>query len=169
MRIFALISCLLLASCGFKPLYEAGGSSTEMQAFLAAVDVAPIPDRIGQVMQNRLVSRLASNGRSEYRLEVALEQSSENFGVRPDTATTQEQLTMVATMRLIPVGAEKPVLTESLRARTSFDLVLSDFATVTQREDSARRLALELAERIHRRLALYFSKKADQSAQATNS
>lgn len=163
MRFSPFIAAFLLSACGFKPIYETGGSSSAMQAQLAAVEVAPIPDRIGQIMRNHLTSRLASGGRSDYRLEVVLEQSSENFGVRPDTATTQEQLTMLADIRLVPIGKEEATLTERLRARTSFDLVLSDFATVSQREDSARRLAIELAERIHRRLALYFSSKADNA------
>lgn len=157
MKYLGVISFLLLTACGFQPLYEAGGSSTAMQAHLASVEVGPIADRLGQIMRNRLVSRLNAQGRAEYRLDVALDQSSETFGVRPDTATTQEQLTIVATMRLVSVDTDEPVLEQSFRARTAFDLVLSDFATVSQREDSAQRLVLELAERIHRRLALHFA------------
>lgn len=157
MRIFVLILAFALSACGFQPLYEAGGSSSVMQAHLANVAVGPIPDRLGQVMRNRLVSRLNSEGSPDFTLEVVLEQTSENFGVRPDTATTQEQITLVANIRLVSEDSGEPVFGESFRARTSFDLVLSDFATVTQREDAARRLALELAERIHRRLALHFA------------
>jgi len=158
MRILALISLLLLAGCGFKPLYEAGGSSAAMQAKLSAIDVAPISDRIGQIMRNRLLDRLNASGPQEYRLDITLSQSTEGYGVRPDTATSQEQLTMIASVKLAALQDETVLFEEELRARTSYDIVLSDFATVTQREDSARRLVLELAERIHRRLALQFSR-----------
>ena len=161
MRVAALILSLMLAACGFTPLYEAGGSSAQMQTQLSSIDVGPIADRIGQVMRNRLVSRLNAGARPEYRLDVVLTQSSETFGVRPDTATTQEQLTLVADIQLIKYGQEEPVIRQSLRARSSFDVVLSDFATVSQREDTAQRLALDLAERIHRRLALHFAQEAD--------
>lgn len=157
MRLVGLISLLFLTACGFQPLYEAGGSSAAMQVHLASIEVGPIDDRLGQVMRNRLVSRLNGAGNPEFRLEIGLQQNSETFGVRPDTATTQEQLTLVAAMRLISLETGEPVLEENFRARTSFDLVLSDFATVSQREDSANRLVLELAERIHRRLALHFA------------
>ncbi len=158
MRIIAVLSLLFLSACGFKPLYEAGGSSAAMQAKLAAVEIAPIPDRLGQIMHNRLLDRLNSSG-STYRLEVSLEQVSEGFGTRPDAGKTQEQLTMFANVKLISFEGSEPVtlFEDRIRARTSYDLVLSDFAIVSQREDSARRLALELAERIHRRLALHFS------------
>lgn len=167
MRVLAAISgLLLLAGCGFQPLYEAGGSSAAMQAHLASVEVGPIPERLGQVMRNRLVSRLNTGGPADYRVDIALDQSSESFGVRPDTATTQEQLTLVATMRLVSLSTGEAVMEESFRARTAFDLVLSDFATLSQREDSAERLALELAERIHRRLALHFTNLEAEAADA---
>ncbi len=160
MKFLAVIPLLFLSACGFQPLYEAGGSSTAMQAHLASVEVGPIADRLGQVMRNRLVSRLNAGARAEYRLDVVLEQTSETYGIRPDTAATQEQLTLVANMRLVSLSDGEPVLEQSFRARTSFDLVLSDFATVSQREDSAQRLALDLAERIHRRVALHFAQDA---------
>jgi len=158
MRIIALISLLLISACGFSPLYEAGGSSVTMQAKLAAIEVGPIPDRLGQIMRNRLVDRLNASGATDYTLAVALRQSSEGFGVRPDAATTQEQLTLVAVIKLTSNEDGTVLFEQELRARTSFDIVQSDFSTITQREDSARRLVLELAERIHRRLALQFAK-----------
>lgn len=164
MKILVGISFFLLAACGFQPLYETGGSSAAMQEQLSAIEVGPIPDRLGQVMRNRLLSRLNAVGNADYTLDISLAQSSETFGIRPDTAATQEQLTLIADVRLISVSTGEPVFQESLRARTSFDLVLSDFATVTQREDAATRLALELAERIHRRLALHFSNQEDSQS-----
>ena len=161
MRIVAVILSLLIAACGFKPLYEAGGSSGVMQQQLASVEVGPIADRLGQIMRNRLLFGLNEDGKPKYRLDVVLDQSSETFGVRPDTATTQEQLTIVARMRLTALDQDEIVIEDALRARTTFDVVLSDFATVSQREDSAQRLVLDLAERIHRRLALHFAQAAE--------
>ena len=168
MKYLVFIMAVALSGCGFQPLYEAGGSSALMQEQLASVDVGPIPDRLGQVMRNRLVARLNADGSPVYRLDVKLDQTSESFGVRPDTATTQEQITLVAGIIMISEETGEKVLEDSFRARTSFDLVLSDFATVQQREDAARRLALELAERIHRRLALHFANAADAAAGVSN-
>lgn len=158
MRIFAVISFFLLTACGFQPLYNVDGQGGAMRAELASIEISPIADRIGQVMRNRLIERMNMSGNPKYRLDVVLEQSSESYGTRPDAATMQEQITLVAYARLISFEDNSVVLEEQFRARTSFDIVLSDFATVTQREDSARRLALELAERIQRRLATQFAK-----------
>ena len=155
-----LASCLLLVltGCGFRPLYEAGGSSDAMQEHLAGIEVAPIADRLGQQMRNRLLDRLNTSGTPDYRLEITLAQENEGYGIRPDAAATQEQLTLFAHVKLVNLNGETLVFEEDMRATTSYDLVLSDYAILTRREDSARRLMLDLAERVHRRLALYFSK-----------
>ncbi len=150
---------LMLTACGFKPLLEAGGSSKAMQSELSAIFVEPIPDRLGQVTRHSLMDRLNVGGTEKYSLHVVFEQSSEGYGVRPDAATTQEQITMAAYVKLVSYADNSVLFEDTLKASTSFDIVLSDYATVTQREDSARRLALELAERIHRRLALHFAAK----------
>ncbi len=127
-----------------------------MRDHLASIEVAPIADRLGQQMRNRLLDRLASGGTPDYRLEVTLDQSSEGYGIRPDAAATQERLTVTAHIRLVSlVGEEAPVFDEVMHSSTSYDLVLSDYAILSRREDSARRLVVELAERIHRRLALH--------------
>lgn len=164
MRVFFVIAAaLFLTACGFRPLYEAGGSSAAMRTHLSGIEVAPIADRLGQVMRNNLLDRLNAGATPNYRLSVVLEQSTQGFGIRPDAAATQEELTLLATVTFVKLDGEEVIFTEQMRARTAYDLVLSDFSTVTQREDSARRLALELAERIHRRLALYFTRQEAES------
>lgn len=156
MRIFAVISLFLLTACGFKPLYQSGEAGAAVEAALTSIEVAPIADRVGQQMRNRLLDRLTPSGNGDYRLYVTLDQSVETYGTRPDTATTQEQITLIAHVQLVSLADGTIMLEEQMRARSSFDIVLSDYATVIQREDTARRLALELAERIHRRLVLQF-------------
>lgn len=158
MRIFVFLSLFLVAACGFTPLYDSGNTDAGMRAQLAAIEVAPIPDRLGQIMHNRLLDSLNVSGKQDYRLEITLEQSTETYGTRPDAATTQEQLTVKAWVKFVDLNSSETLFEEPMRARSSYDIVLSDYATVSQREDSARRLVLELAERIHRRIAIEFSR-----------
>ena len=162
MKHLALLTLLLLSACGFQPLYEAGGSSAAMQAHLSGIDVGPIPDRLGQVMRNRLLDRLNPGTSTDYRLDVVLNSETVGLGIRSEDdagagAATQEQLTVTAHMRLVSLKDGETVLEEDFYRRTTYDLVLTDFSGLVQKEDSERRLALELAERIHQRLALYFA------------
>jgi len=148
---------LVLSGCGFRPLYESQGSAEAMRVQLYGVEVAPMPDRLGQVMRNRLLEWLDKSASPTHRLEVTLDSSEEVFGIRPDESAAQEQVTLIASVRLVDLNTDEAVWEQSLRGRTSYDLVLSDFSNVMQREDANRRLALDLASQIHSRLALYFS------------
>ena len=66
----ALIS---LAACGFRPLHAPGaGAEPEV---LAGIEIAHIPDRLGQVVRNHLLDRLTPRGApaaATYRLAVSL-------------------------------------------------------------------------------------------------
>ncbi len=158
--LFFGVLVVLLSGCGFRPLYEAGGSTDLLTARLASVDVGPVPDRLGQVLTNQLVDRMKVSGENAYRLDVTLDQSTRGFGVRPDASVAQEELTLIANVSLVDNQSGETVVVDRLRARGSYDVVLSDFANVQQREDAARRLVLDLAERIERRLVLYFSEQS---------
>ncbi len=151
---------LLLAGCGFKPLYQAEGGNSEMVLTkLASIDIAPIPERLGQIMRNRMLDLFGSASQPDYSLSVSISNEIEGYGFRPDAAVTQEQVTMIAVITLNALSTGDIEFETTLRARTSYDVVLSDFATYTQREDAKRRLVEELAEQLHRRLALHFRKQ----------
>lgn len=160
LKLLGLGLVFLLAACSFRPVYEAGGSTEALIASLDSVEVAPMPDRLGQIFTNHMIDRIGG-GNPEYRLEVSLDQTTRGFGVRQDASVAQEELIMTAAMRLVDLDG-KAVVEESMRARSSYDVVLSDFANVQQREDTARRLALDLANRVERRLVLYFSQQSEQ-------
>lgn len=151
---------LMVSACGFQPLYQAEGGNSEMVLTqLAGVEIAPIPERLGQIMRNRMLDLFGSTTHPDYRLNVMLSDEIEGYGFRSDAAVTQEQVTMTADIVLNSVTSGDVEFETTLRARTSYDVVLSDFATYTQREDAKRRLVEELAEQLHRRLALHFRKQ----------
>ncbi|UTW55446.1 LPS assembly lipoprotein LptE [Kordiimonas sp. SCSIO 12610] len=168
MRYLALIlSLCFLSACGFTPLYQTANNGANVSNELSFIDVAPIPDRLGQVMRNHLLTTFNVGANSKYELRITLNQESLGYGTRPDAAATQEQLTVTAEIKLIDPSTESVLYSDNLFARTSFDLVLSDFSNVVQREDSAERLAIEIGERIHKRLALYFKNTVEQPGSIT--
>ena len=151
---------LLLTGCGFHPLYQAEGDNSKIVLTkLASIDIAPIPDRLGQIMRNRMLDLFGSSTLPDYRLTVVISDEIEGYGFRSDAAVTQEQVTVTAVIALKAIASDALEFETTLRARTSYDVVLSDFATYTQREDAKRRLVEELAEQLHRRIALHFRKQ----------
>lgn len=161
-QLMVIIFCIALTACGYKPLYQEGDpakSITNNIEELSQVRIDPIDDRLGQIMRNRLLDILGTSATENYRLSIQLSEQIEGYGFRQDGAVTQEQVLVTANVRLYNLADNVLVYSTVLEDRTSFDVALSDFATVTQREDAKRRLVVELANQLHRRLALHFSKE----------
>ena len=158
MRGFTLLLSLALSGCGFSPQY---GSLNPNQAssganLIAAIQVAPIPDRIGQIMQNALIDRLTPRGvpdAPDYELRLALEEEREGFGVEPDREVTRERLRLTARYFLIDLATGEAVVADQARTLVSYDIVQSDFATLVTREDNLAEAAETLVEDIVARLA----------------
>jgi len=148
---------LMLAGCGFEPLYaERRGGSVVQE--LAAIEIAPIADRTGQLVHNYMTARTTLPGARPaptHRLEIALKSSTEGFGFRSDEAVTRERIRMIAEFRLTDLETGQVVYADSARADTSVDVVQSDFATLTAEETATRRNAERVSDLILSRIALF--------------
>jgi LPS-assembly lipoprotein len=152
-----LLAALLLAAlsgCGFQPLYADGRANPTIAA-LSAVEIAPIPERTGQVLMHAL-ERDIGGGAPLYRLDVTLDETIEPFGIRSDESATRQRVTLAATYALVDLSTDKPVLTGTARSDVGIDRVRSEFATVTAEQAALDRNALQVARQIQLRLALYF-------------
>lgn len=155
-RALAVMTSLLLASCGLQPIYSGGGKSAAAQA-MASIEVAPIPDRAGFLMRNALQDRLggAPAGSAHYRLEVELDEAIEGFGIRGDDSITRERRTLRARYRLVSADGTRTLLDATARSDAGIDVVRSsDFAVIAAENSALERLAIDLAEQISTRLAL---------------
>ncbi|WP_156680578.1 LPS assembly lipoprotein LptE [Sphingomonas profundi] len=152
----------LLSGCGLRPLY-AGGSKGVVAQSLAAVEVAPIPQKAGWLVRNALVDRLATAGSvtPRYRLEVELDDRITGFGVRTDNAVTRERRILRARYRLRDAGAAGTVLLDATAGSDAgIDVVSSEYATIAAEQTALERLAKEVADQIVARIALYASRTA---------
>jgi LPS-assembly lipoprotein len=152
-----LISALLLAACGFRPLY-ADGEAGQVATAMRGIKVAPIPDRTGQLVRDGLERHFTAKGAASYQLVVTLEESIEGFGIRQDESVTRERVSLVARYSLIDLATEKPVLEDLARSDVGVDKVSSEYATIVAERAASRRNADQLVRQITNRLAQYFKK-----------
>lgn len=162
-----LASCLLalsLAACGFRPLYaptEAREQSVIVESF-DAIEIAPLPERAGQVLRNHLLDRLSPRGAPDdpaYRLNLRLTEQIQELGIRTDETATRANLRLFADFQLVPAPGGPPLLTGQARSVNSYDVLDSQFATSVSEADARDRGLRELANEIRERLAIYFSRK----------
>lgn len=162
LRLVALATCVsVLCACGFKPLYGERIDSPAINESLAEILIAPIPDRLGQLVRNAVSERvtpLGPPGAPLYRLEIALGVEKIDMGIRQDESVTRRTYRLNAEYRLRDYGTEKVLVTGTAWSTTAYDVVRSDFATLVAEEDAQQRLAEQVAEEIRTRLALYFAR-----------
>lgn len=166
---YALIAvlCATLAGCGsggFQPLYGSaavGGANVEQK--LAAVDVAPIPGRVGQRIRNELIYQSTGGGSPlppEYRLDVAIREYVTSTLVAIDGNATGQVYNLDASYTLVRISDKKVIAEGKSYSRAAFERIRSIFANVRARDEAEKRAAKTVGEELRSRLLAHLSQPA---------
>ena len=119
--------------------------------------MAPIQGRAGWLVRTALEDRLGTSESDapRYRLEIQLDDDITGFGIRSDDAVTRERRSLRARYRLVDAARGTVLLDATAGADSGVDVVSSEYATVAAEQTALERLAVELADRIVARVALY--------------
>ena len=148
---------LLLASCGFRPLYGSSGVAASPEVLSA---LAQIRIRRGQRLRQILNEKIYSNGPAKggvFDLDIVLSKQIVELGVRPDSTTSRANLIMTASFILNESGARARV--DIAQGIVSYNILDDQFATVTSQSDAEDRALGILGEEIKTRLAVYFDRR----------
>jgi LPS-assembly lipoprotein len=157
-----LLALLATTACGFRPLYgeaAGGGSAT---AEMASIEVRPIADRMGQRLRNFLLDRLTPRGRPQrplYLLSVQVSENVSRLAVRKDETATRANLRLQARYELTETRSGKVVLLGDRRSTSSFNILRSEFGTLSSEKDARIRSARDLADAIKVDLAVFFERQ----------
>ena len=155
-KLTALALTLVLAGCGFRPLYGPG-----LQPQLAGIYVEPMGDREGYELRNTLIDLLGSNGTEtgkRYRLKVSLNQTSRGVALRNDASITRYNDTLDASYVLTDMAGDT-VTTGSQTSLSAYNVAASPYATLAAQRDSSKRAAQDIAQRIQIDLAAWFRQR----------
>jgi len=155
-----IILLILLAGCGFRPLYGEREDEAAVRESFAGIRVEEADNRLSQHLRNELIGVLSPRGLAvspRYALDFELARDVEGFAFREDRAVTRERVKLDVQITLVDLEKNEPVLQDNASAWAGYDIVQSDFANVNSRRDAEQRAADQLSERIVSRLALYFS------------
>ena len=163
MRAGACIFLLLLSACGFRPLYgPASASQARTSERLASVSVSLIPDRTGQLVRNALLDRINIGGqpaKPEFVLDVDVNESIQNLAIQRDETATRANLILQADFRLVVTATRETVFDGSVQSVSSYNISTSqDFATLSAETNARRRGALDLADEITARVAIFLAR-----------
>ena len=132
---------VLVAGCGFEPLYGRQQSGADASTELNQIAVSPIPERLGQMLRIELTNELTPKGQPRapaYVLDVRVSESKQDLAIRKDATATRANLIItsakgIATLRSDP-ASEQSFRSFMARSLTSGHRVFtrSQFRTVKE-------------------------------------
>lgn len=146
--------CLLVAGCGFRPLYGDFGQDSVASAFLT-IEVGTTKDREGQLLRNALLRQLHGNRPSlspAFRLETKLSESTTSLAVKKSAFATRANLTMTATFDLVSFRTANSVFSSTSNVTVSYNILDSEFGTTLAEQNARQRAIRELAHDMRIRL-----------------
>jgi LPS-assembly lipoprotein len=157
----AYLLLLLLAGCGFHPLYAESTRATDEPA-LAAITVLPIKDRIGQMLELSLRETLNPGGitvEQRYRLRVGLSISRVDLGILADATSTRARVDVVAIFDLEDAQSGKSVYRSRTQSTSAFNILDDAYAAQVSEDDARARTVRDLSDEIRTRLAIYLRQR----------
>ncbi len=155
----------LLAGCGFQPLYGNRTQSDSTPAQFAQIDVHDIDGRPGQHLRNYLIDKLSARGgnyKKQYRLDIALSDRKDGLAIRKDEAVTRFNYRLLGNVRLTRISDQQILYESAFRVTAAYNVVSSEFATLSAERDAEERAAQDMSGEIITRLAIYFQRAPAQ-------
>lgn len=166
--------CCVASACGFRPLYappleDANGAGVYAFDVLRSVEIAPIPDREGQYLRNKLSRLLQPQGRgpeTQFLLTVSLTEGTTDLAVRKSAQATRANLTIRGDFSLADVGAvaiqsdstpSKSSFSGSASVTSGYNLFESEFQTLSAKKGARERALDDLAQQIRTQVAAFLT------------
>ena len=144
---------LCLSACEVRPLYGPTTMGIPLADELKAIEIPPIPDRIGHYVRNELIFAFNGTGSettpARYRLDVKLKERVQSPII--DTVTgraTSATVFMDAEYKLTALATKKEVTSGTLMQIASYDRFSNRLANVRAARDGEIRDAKTIADEI---------------------
>jgi len=128
---------------------------------LASIFVDPIAEPTGYELRNSLIDLLGSNGEEAgkaYRLTITLTNTNQGVALQNDATITRYNDSLTANYVLSDAKGQE-LRRGALTSLSSYNVVTSPYATLAARQDSDKRAAQDLAERLGLELGVYFRRQ----------
>ena len=162
--ILLTVAALVLAGCGYHPLYGSSATNPGVAGSLAAISIPEPSDRPGQLVRNELISSMQS-GKGEERYMLNLTTTVGGLGViqKEQPAVTRQAVMITTSYELVDRSTGTVLTKGSTFSRVPFDVVRQPFADLQAQTDATERAAKEIGADIRTRLAAYFAKQQQNS------
>ncbi len=152
MRVLIASLTLLLAACGFQPMYAPAGGG---QA-IGPVQVTQIDGKAGHVLKRELdrILSVEDGSAPPMILEITLAEQVTPLAIRVDESATRAELRLVANYVLTPPSSHGQVMRGSVFTVVNYDIPTAAFGEIAAQDDARERAAETMAQRFRAERAL---------------
>ncbi len=136
---------LVLAACGFSPVYGTGGTGGRLQN---QVEVSEPGNTDGYLITRRLEERLGRSATPTYRLTLNVSTKRESLGVNTESNINRFNLIGEARYVLVEQGTGRVVTSGKVENFTGSSATGTTLATQAASRDARERLMVLLADQI---------------------
>jgi LPS-assembly lipoprotein len=160
MRALIASLTLLVAACGFQPMYAPAGGG----AAIGPVTVEQIDGKAGHVLKTELdrIFAVENNGATPAMLQITLSEQITPLGIRVDESATRAELRLIANYILTPATPGAQVMRGSVFTVVNYDIPTAAFGEITAQDDARERAAETMAQRFRAELALRMAQARDE-------
>jgi LPS-assembly lipoprotein len=153
----------LLGGCGFHPLYGRDSASHQpaIAAEFASIQIAVLPDKLGQKMRNLLIDSLHISGASaepQYTLTMTVKEAVINLGLQENSTSTRGQVRITVEYFLSDKLTGKTLLKETLRTSAGYNILINQFSSLLSQDDAENQGLQQISDQMTEHMALYFRK-----------
>lgn len=162
--ILLVSAALLLAGCGYRPLYGSSSETAGVAATLSSVSIPEAEDRVGQLIRNDLLSSMRA-GKGEDKYTLLLKPVVKRSGVidKPQPSVTRDSITLAVSFELVERSSGSIVHSGKTFSHASFDVIRQPFADLQAETNATERAVHEVSADIRTRLAAYFATQQPKS------
>jgi LPS-assembly lipoprotein len=156
--ILLLAAVLVLAGCGYRPLYSSSSESAGVAATMASVTIPEAEDRVGQLIRNDLISSMQA-GKAEDKYTLMLKPVLKNSNVidKPAPDVTRQAIVLAVNYELVDRSSGEVVTQGKTFSQASYDVIRQPFADLQAETNATERAVHEVSADIRTRIAAYFA------------
>lgn len=158
----SLAACLIVAACGFQPMYGIRADGTSATTELASVAVVEQSTRLGQLIRNEILSTIAPVGQQaapQYVLDLLPRAAAEVMVRDFDTGVLRRSFKIEVAFRLRETGVDGDLYAGRTFSQAAYDRTDTPFADRQARIAAEERAAKVVGADISTRLAAYFASR----------
>ena len=163
--ILLLVAALVLAGCGYRPMYGSSSTNPGVAGTLAAISIPEAADRPGQLVRNELVYSMQTGkgGDPKFLLNLTTSVADNSVFAKEQPSVTRQAILITTSFELVDRSTGKVVTKGTSFSRVAYDVIRQPFADMQAQKDATERAAREVGADIRTRLAAFFAKQPKSS------